>query len=725
MTGSHMARNAHQVLDQWRHQLLDDLSADLPTLLDHTIDTLMLQAESAKSNQLQTCFFHAQQELRRDKARVNTDFLASLDRLMHQAPRPLTGQPLDAEDLGLVNIEAFERNVAIQRFTDRAAQDHYPVLHQLRHRLSVVFDGAPLQDDDIPGSPMQLLSALDQALSPLKLERLAAQVIFANFDTAIMRKYAGQRYQALNTQLRDAGILPNLHFQIVHKKIPVGAGRRGPAQANADGVAATGRQGGEMDALVQQIRELMPNSRPGHPSGPAAAVSPVEVARLIDDQRHYLAGLLPEHGVFGPAGAKVVLQAGELADSLKALIRQRHEIKRMIGPEQLSVFDESTLDIVGALFEIMLNDSTLPDATKALFSHLHTPYLKLALRERELLGDQAHPARKLLDELVEAGEIWGHVDQLGDGIFPVLQDIVEVLRSTDTPDSELVEQQRDYLGKRVETLYKRQQLRISRTRDTEIGRARLDQAKHKAETAIVQLLEEASPCQACGEFLSGPWHDYLTLLLLRSDCQAKGPEWEQADRLGRRIAGLASDITAPVPPPAEALDALQQELATHIGAFIPHYMADVEKLIRAMQGLRSQDRSLVGKLPKAPFRHKPVEPRLHPGDELELSPVEQRTAEHLRRVRAGTRFRIPVRDGEDSQLVTLTWFNSYTDRLLFVDLNGAKAALLPVPLLARYLHNGRAQLANQKQQPFFSRAIKALKGYLEKRIMTRQEMARA
>ena len=113
----------------------------------------------------------------------------------------------------------------------------------------------------------------------------------------------------------------------------------------------------------------------------------------------------------------------------------------------------------------------------------------------------------------------------------------------------------------------------------------------------------------------------------------------------------------------------------------------------------------------------------HPGEALKLSPAEQNTAEQLRKLTGNTQFRIPSEDGNGSRLVTLTWFNPHTDRMLFIDQEGAKAALLPVPQLARCLHQGKAKLIRQEKQPFFTRALKALKGYLEKHVTIREEAA--
>jgi hypothetical protein len=728
-----MTANVRPLLIAWQREVLDELDTLLPGLLDDAVTTLISLADKAPSNQLQGAFFHAQQELRREKEQLVASYLSELQRLM--------AQPLDhgkdphagKDDLGLVNLEAFERSVARQRFTDRAVQEYYGILHQLRLRLSVVNGGTPVDDEAIPAGPVQLLRALDEVLRPFMLDRLAVRQVFELFDKHILRDFAGEQYETLNARLIKAGILPNLRLEVRHQPAR-GAARQATSKPAAKATGATDGpaeatdmpRGGDLAQLLQTIRELLPSATPGLSSDPRQAMPADQVAQLIDSQAGHLGEMLPEHGIFAADGQPLPLQPEQLAESLRAIARQRNEIKRLVGHDKLSVFDESTLDIVGALFEMMLNDARLAPHIKALLSHLHTPYLKLALRERDMLENPDHPARRLLDELVDAGEAWGGADKLGSSIYPVFQEIVDTLRNTEVPGHALIEQQRDYLAQCIETLAKQQQLRTSRTTDSEIGRARLDLAKQMAEAAIIRQLGDAPVCQACVDFLTGPWHDYLTLLLLKHNCQAEGQEWQQAEQLAGRIINIARAITSAVPPPAGELDALHDALAAQIGRFIPHYMADVQKLLRAMQQMLDQDRDSIHRIPQARITPRHQSAKLHPGEDLELSSAELKTAEHLRKIRAGTRFRIPHSDGNGSRLVTLTWFNPQTDRMLFVDQNGTKAALLPVHQLARCLHTQKAQLVRQEQQqPFFTRALSALKNYLEKRLQSRQEIAHA
>ena len=65
------------------------------------------------------------------------------------------------------------------------------------------------------------------------------------------------------------------------------------------------------------------------------------------------------------------------------------------------------IDLVGMLFDFILDDDNLPDTCKTTLSHLHTPYLKVALQDKALFTQHHHPARRLLNAMAQAGVLYG------------------------------------------------------------------------------------------------------------------------------------------------------------------------------------------------------------------------------------------------------------------------------------------------------------------------------
>ena len=86
-----------------------------------------------------------------------------------------------------------------------------------------------------------------------------------------------------------------------------------------------------------------------------------------------------------------------LSDSIKhALIN--HGISQHLSPRQ-----EDLINLVGLLFEFIIDDHELPDVIKKTIGLLQIPVLKLALIDKDFLADREHPGRQLLNDMTSAG----------------------------------------------------------------------------------------------------------------------------------------------------------------------------------------------------------------------------------------------------------------------------------------------------------------------------------
>jgi len=122
------------------------------------------------------------------------------------------------------------------------------------------------------------------------------------------------------------------------------------------------------------------------------------------------------------------------------------------------------------LFEYMLNDPVLPNSAKALLSHLHTPFLKIAIIDRRLLVDSRHPARRLLDEMVEAGSLWVDETSPARGIFPIMQQIVDRVLQEFTDDVMLFEELVESFKQAMQEQQRRADTMEHRTQEAARGR---------------------------------------------------------------------------------------------------------------------------------------------------------------------------------------------------------------------------------------------------------------
>jgi hypothetical protein len=237
----------------------------------------------------------------------------------------------------------------------------------------------------------------------------------------------------------SAGILPKLKPAYIRSpesraKAAARTGESSPPEAPSahNPLAAPAEDGAPADLgteLFHSILDLMAAHRPDGQRGggsrqrsPArpevAAAAKAEILAALSQAQARTAAEVRVPGSLAPPGgataapgitgsvaglgayADMELDANALDRVRMALTHDRQQILEQIKAEDLSPVDANVIDLIGMLFEYMLNDPVLPNAAKALLSHLHTPYLKVALLDHRVLEDSTGGAP---DEIVEAG----------------------------------------------------------------------------------------------------------------------------------------------------------------------------------------------------------------------------------------------------------------------------------------------------------------------------------
>jgi hypothetical protein len=93
-----------------------------------------------------------------------------------------------------------------------------------------------------------------------------------------------------------------------------------------------------------------------------------------------------------------------------------------------SVMDRMTFDVVAMLFEFILEDKQIPDALRRHIGRLQIPMLKAAMLAPEMLQEERHPARQLLNRISSAAvavdpatsdgqQLTAEIDRVTDGIL--------------------------------------------------------------------------------------------------------------------------------------------------------------------------------------------------------------------------------------------------------------------------------------------------------------------
>lgn len=737
-----MRTDTKKTLLEWEDEVTTSLVEGFRHLFESSSQVLLEFADAAENNRVQRLFFDAQREFYLKEETIVSDFEQNLrERLLTFAEGPKGGAQPGADTLSLVEVEDYERSLALETIAKRTLDRQHNSLHGLSQRLSALLGGRPIPIDEVPANPVQIIRIFDPVSRRLEVEKEVRLVFYTLFDRYVMSRL-GDLYAAFNQRLVDRGILPNIKFDYQR---PAHAASAAPnEEPTADQVdemaAAQAAPGMAPPGTGQHLRPSTPTSQetlsaissllmakrhqqyaaePPLQTSVPIVPSAANVGEAIVDDRVLQEAPNPIPLPSGPPGHKIVTVDAELLVKVKqALERQRKIIKNLVGRDKLDRNEEDVIDIVGMLFEAMLNEKLLPNTVKTLLSHLHTRYLKIAVQSEDFLNNTKHPARQLFERMLDAGIRWVREDNLRAGIYPQLQEIVTNILRNERLDDEFFIAQAAELELAEKRLEQQSTAAEERTLEAERGRARLEQAKTIVKQTIDDIGGEVEVAPAVVTFLTTTFADYLTLLLLRSDLDTDSPSWSNAYAVGEALVAAAVYATKGQPLGQEMRDDLAKRLQDSVGSLIPHHDQNIQRVINSLD--TTPEKTAPAATPLEEAASEQTQPERPTRDAKEPAAVtaeptiteeDQKVAAKLMR-EAGNWF-VMQNEGQEEQAVKLLWVNPHTRNMLLVDQHGAKVALLPATSMAVKLRLGEVRPMEPETSSFVARSLRRIRRALE------------
>lgn len=301
---------------------------------------------------------------------------------------------------------------------------------------------------------------------------------------------------------------------------PIGDGNAPPAPASTAApqanVAVDQGTLSALTALLAQQRSQLaaataaaspPPAALGEALAAGAAIPPAEATRQLVGSVSVLQQTMQNMAQLGA----IATEGGSLASALTRVLKEQQQ------SAPLTSMDAGTIDILGLMFEVILDDSNIPGSLRALISKLQLPYLKVALLDRSFFDDAQHPARRLLNQLGQAGLGWREVeDPQQDPFYRKVSEVVEVIGEKFDDDVGLFQvllndfeaflSEEDAYGAAKEILIERIKVDVQ-----ELVRGKLGK-------------EKLPGCAR--DLIGGPWRDLLEQIHARKGTDSE--EWKQA-----------------------------------------------------------------------------------------------------------------------------------------------------------------------------------------------------
>lgn len=369
------------------------------------------------------------------------------------------------------------------------------------------------------------------------------------------------------------------------------------------------------------------------------------------------------------------------------------------------------IELTDRLFDYLLARDDLPELSKNLLTYLYAPLLKLALSDATFFERAEHPARMLLNSLVEASARWTSLN--GDcqyDVYAKIYAIVVHLLAEFTHDTRVFADLHRDFNRDIQDLARRQALLEHRAVDKAQGEDTLRIARRRVYDEVQQRIQRRTLSSTVIFLLLQPWFDYLVFVFLRSG-DSSSP-WLQAlqiiDELlyslepGQnsleplRAAKSSPDLSVSA---AEILPMLERGLGA-----IDYDQTKGRTLLNAiqMQQTMAQQGREVAPAPASMRRKLEAIVAERTGIDA-LAVDEEAGLDVLQRVDAGAWI-----DTDEGERLKLAWQSCATGDYLLLDQRGRKVALVSATQLGRDLLTGKVIMVHRDNKVFFERALESI-----------------
>ena len=403
-------------------------------VLDKLDDSLINRSGKEGSEADTEAYAEAERELHSKRQEISQEFHDNFTRNFKERLSRADGAPLSSKKglgqgggLSLVDEHELEESLAVDGLVARAKDRLRNDLYALAQRFNLLVDGAQYDDETQPLDPEVIGYAFRDVIHKLKLELEIKLIAYKLFEQGVMQTL-GHFYHQTNSMLSDAGILSELKLSLPPRAAGGSSQSRsgelqddqgaGDAGTWAQGQTHSGEQGGTQGSssssadVYQTLQKLM-NARKygdatgavsmgGADGGEADSGAVVRSSLLADDLVRGLSLLQHDAPLLAPGGA---INVAVIKDALLGQMKQIGD-GRGIHPTH-----DNTIDVIGMIFEFILDEPSIPDVVKNLLNQLQIPILKIALVDKEFFTNKNHPARRLLNVLGHASIGWNDNDE--------------------------------------------------------------------------------------------------------------------------------------------------------------------------------------------------------------------------------------------------------------------------------------------------------------------------
>ena len=741
-------------------------------------DELFSLSDKAENSSVQAVYFEAMRFIRRERERIENNLSEILakefnDFWLVREDETTSNEAVEYHEdaFSLVENEVLEEGLAISTMVDKMNQILHTELYALDRRFAALLGRVEIDSEANPVGPFRICYAFEGVIKPLLLDLKIKLLIYKLYEKFVSSRLDGV-YKEINALLIDEKILPKLSRYVQQ------SGAKPTVAHNAESVS---------DRCVASPDPIGLHS----PAEAAEQVDPLtefrvfqELQSLLDGWRSRNASVSANRGGDNAPPIGSVHQTVDVMNVLSQL--QVDQLARHIQPglglklaltDQLRSFapdgaarplaapEEDIIDMVGMIFDFILDDGHLPEPVRAVIGRLQIPVIKVAILEKGFFARKSHPVRQLLNKMAKAASVLDRQSVTQSPLYAEIESIVESVLSQFDHDVGLFSDALARLNAFLDKDQQRTRLVEERTRQVTESKEQLEMAKSKIGYALIRCLQGKVLPIFVRSFLNEGWKHVMLLAYLRKDKAAA--EWDAAlgvvTRLIRTITPvddvdekrkilneiprLIEDISVGLESisfdshkTATFLRQLEAWQMKALNEFVddaesmksPVFAASynvglsksaptetkksdgglVSEIDALMANMTQVDHSLFNDLDQEIDRRLSAEDdeeavHSNAGQELPENSLKDRFTEQAESVMVGQW--LSFQDEKNDWIkAKLSWKSSVTSRYVFVNIKGVKVAEKSINDLAGELRCGKTLLIEDRKTPAVDRALDAM-----------------
>ncbi|MBH1633820.1 DUF1631 domain-containing protein [Stenotrophomonas maltophilia] len=626
--------------------------------------------------------------------------------------------------LSLVDEHEVDRDLLLTEMVRRETLRSTNTLNLLGQRLGVLAAAPAFEADTLPLAPQALCAMLRRIAEQDALGVEVQLALYRSFERQVLERL-GDILDRANALLAQSGVLPGLVYtpylarssstrRIITQSV---GGGRTTQPAKRAAAPLTGWNGsapaGSWSSLVQ---DAFHEGGAAGPATPGVTTSTGGALHELLQQARHASPAPADSGAVPSAAVDAVLArlqaqssaatgVADLQAAVVAQLRSEHGAQAQLGSH-----DRDNLDLLRMLMQQVQQQQRPDPVPAALLARLQVPLARAAMADPGFFVRDEHPARELLNQIVEVGANWLGDDDVDPQLLQRMAQSVQGLLGQDARAPEAFAAANEDVQQHQRAAAHRAELAERRHVEAARGKERLELARRQATAQIDQCCDTQSPPRFVQTLLRQAWADALTLTRLRHGDDS--PQWQERLQQTERIAAItAQAIDAPggtdTALAAEVEAALLQvgyhaEEAAAVARRLATPGGEDESTSRTELSARLKARARLGEHAGTPTGTAPATPR---------SSAEEAAYQQLSTLPFGSWFDIDTGDGT-LRRQRLSWYSLLTGHALFVNARGQKITDTDLDTLARQISAGRAQLVTEDKGRLVDRAWEASLGAL-------------